>query len=313
VKRSHAVRIALELKKRLVDSNTLDLSQSDMQQVLFELLQLHGYGSSYIQLFQLTTSFHHHRIPLIILIAGTGCIGKSFLARQLAERLNLPSVLQTDIVLSQINMEHRHRSFSIVDEPSVWTRAADQGRNMLPSDFAFANFSDTCTRLYRYVQGDINKSFDEGKSLIIEGTHVLPPLYASLVSRGNAKSDDDDKKNSIQCNSMTTVSTNGLLKTTACGLVVPFFLVLNDALLHDQFLEDWWVRQRHGYTLSDDMPSISEWKTTFEELQRSMLATLPSSFCVVELQAGTTNATSDKMIRTVLDHMQSYVSDHAIV
>ena len=40
--------------------------------------------------------FHHQRIPLILLLAGSGCVGKSTLATYLAERLNLPSVLKTD-------------------------------------------------------------------------------------------------------------------------------------------------------------------------------------------------------------------------
>ena len=43
-------------------------------------------------------SFHHQRIPLVVLIGGAACVGKSTLATQLAERLNLSSVLQTDVV-----------------------------------------------------------------------------------------------------------------------------------------------------------------------------------------------------------------------
>jgi 2-phosphoglycerate kinase len=38
--------------------------------------------------------FHHQRLPLIILVCGTACVGKSTLATQLAQRLNLPNVLQ---------------------------------------------------------------------------------------------------------------------------------------------------------------------------------------------------------------------------
>ena len=42
--------------------------------------------------------FHHHRIPLVLVIGGSACVGKSTLATQLAERLNFSSVLQTDVV-----------------------------------------------------------------------------------------------------------------------------------------------------------------------------------------------------------------------
>ena len=38
--------------------------------------------------------FHHQRVPLVILVCGTACVGKSTIATQLAQRLNLPNVLQ---------------------------------------------------------------------------------------------------------------------------------------------------------------------------------------------------------------------------
>lgn len=45
-------------------------------------------------LYSLWIRFHHQRLPLIILVCGTACVGKSTLATQLAQRLNLPNVLQ---------------------------------------------------------------------------------------------------------------------------------------------------------------------------------------------------------------------------
>lgn len=38
--------------------------------------------------------FHHQRVPLVVLVCGTACVGKSTIATQLAQRLNLPNVLQ---------------------------------------------------------------------------------------------------------------------------------------------------------------------------------------------------------------------------
>jgi 2-phosphoglycerate kinase len=43
-------------------------------------------------------SLHHQRIPLVILIGGAGSVGKSTLATQLAERLNLTNTLKTDLI-----------------------------------------------------------------------------------------------------------------------------------------------------------------------------------------------------------------------
>ena len=93
-----AIRLALELKKQLVDQQRLDLPQHEMEASLFGLMAVNGYGGEYIRRFRMMSAFHRQRVPLIILLSGTGCIGKSTLATQLAERLNLPNVLQTDLV-----------------------------------------------------------------------------------------------------------------------------------------------------------------------------------------------------------------------
>ena len=44
--------------------------------------------------------FHHQRVPLVILVCGTACVGKSTIATQLAQRLNLPNVLHVFITPS---------------------------------------------------------------------------------------------------------------------------------------------------------------------------------------------------------------------
>lgn len=44
--------------------------------------------------------FYADRIPLVILLSGTGCMGKSSVASLLAARLNIPTVIQTKTVYS---------------------------------------------------------------------------------------------------------------------------------------------------------------------------------------------------------------------
>lgn len=56
--------------------------------------------------------FHHQRVPLVILVCGTACVGKSTIATQLAQRLNLPNVLQ---VFPYICKDIQFLSFS-----SIW-------------------------------------------------------------------------------------------------------------------------------------------------------------------------------------------------
>jgi 2-phosphoglycerate kinase len=57
-----------------------------------------GYDSTYTARYRMMTRFHAERIPLVILLAGTSCMGKSGVAAQLAARLNLPTCIQTKSV-----------------------------------------------------------------------------------------------------------------------------------------------------------------------------------------------------------------------
>lgn len=51
--------------------------------------------------------FHHQRVPLVILVCGTACVGKSTIATQLAQRLNLPNVLQVSTSYCKVMLRAR--------------------------------------------------------------------------------------------------------------------------------------------------------------------------------------------------------------
>ena len=84
------------MKKWLVDNDKLDISQEELEAVLFGSMRARGFGDEYVDRFRMVNKFQQQKRPLIILICGTACTGKSTLAQQLSSRLNLPNVLQTD-------------------------------------------------------------------------------------------------------------------------------------------------------------------------------------------------------------------------
>ena len=101
-----AIRLALELKKQLVDAQRFDLTQNEMEAALFSLMRASDYGGPYIRRFRMMTAFTHRRVPLVILVGGTGLMGKSTVATLLAERLNLPNILQTELLHSLLVSTH---------------------------------------------------------------------------------------------------------------------------------------------------------------------------------------------------------------
>ncbi|KAL9274811.1 2-phosphoglycerate kinase-like protein [Drosera capensis] len=131
-----AIKIALELKKLLIDNSLLDV-------------------------------FHHQRVPLVILVCGTACSGKSTIATQLAQRLNLPNVLQTDMVYELL----RTSTDAPLGSTPVWEREFSSPEELI------TEFCRECRIVRKGLAGDLKKAMKDGKPIIIEGIHIDPSIY----------------------------------------------------------------------------------------------------------------------------------------
>ncbi|XP_057489566.1 uncharacterized protein LOC130775470 isoform X1 [Actinidia eriantha] len=162
-----AIKIALELKKLLIDNSLLDVSQSDLEANLFKLMERRGYGKEYINRYNMMTRFHHQRVPLVILVCGTACVGKSTIATQLAQRLNLPNVLQTEMVYELL----RTATDAPLASSPVWAREFSSSEELI------TEFCRECRIVRKGLAGDLKKAMKDGKPIIIEGIHLDPSIY----------------------------------------------------------------------------------------------------------------------------------------
>ncbi|CAA0834566.1 P-loop containing nucleoside triphosphate hydrolases superfamily protein [Striga hermonthica] len=161
-----AIKIALELKKLLIDNSLLDVSQSDLEANLFKLMERRGYGEEYINRYKMMTRFHHQRVPLVILVCGTACVGKSTIATQLAQRLNLPNVLQVKpLFLLDISY------IAPLTSSPVWARDFSSSEELI------TEFCRECRIVRKGLAGDLKKAMKDGKPIIIEGIHLDPSIY----------------------------------------------------------------------------------------------------------------------------------------
>ncbi|KAL5569901.1 hypothetical protein UlMin_026476 [Ulmus minor] len=185
-----AIKIALELKKLLIDNSLLDVSQSDLEANLFKLMERRGYGEEYINRYKMMTRFHHQRVPLVILVCGTACVGKSTIATQLAQRLNLPNVLQTDMVYELL----RTSTDAPLASSPVWARDFSSSEELV------TEFCRECRIVRRGLAGDLKKAMKDGKPIIIEGIHLDPSIYLmddvnNLPSKTEEKSKEANFEN----------------------------------------------------------------------------------------------------------------------
>ncbi|CAH8353949.1 unnamed protein product [Eruca vesicaria subsp. sativa] len=184
-----AVKIALELKKLLIDNSLLDVSQKDLETSLFMLMERRGYGKEYVNRYNMMTKFHHQRVPLVILVCGTACVGKSTIATQLAQRLNLPNVLHTDMVYELL----RTATDAPLTSTPVWTREFGSSEELI------TEFCRECRIVRKGLAGDLKKAMKDGKPIIIEGRHLDPSIY--LMNDENKAPSNDAEKNSKETNS----------------------------------------------------------------------------------------------------------------
>lgn len=149
-----AVKIALEVKKWLVDNNKLDISQDELEAVLFGSMRARGFGDEYVDRFLMVNRFQQQKRALIILICGSVRTGKSSIAQQLSARLNLPNVLSTDVLRELLR---GYESAPLHPDP-LWLRDSlghDGGGSARGA--LLREFQEECMVMRRALDGDLVK------------------------------------------------------------------------------------------------------------------------------------------------------------
>ncbi|DBA83828.1 TPA: hypothetical protein ACH3X1_006347 [Trebouxia sp. C0004] len=126
-----------------------------------------GFGAEYTKRYKMVNQFHQERRPLIIIVCGAPCTGKSSLAQQLASRFNMPNVLQTDMFYELL----RTSKDKPLHQRPLWERPDLRHAQLI------TEFQRECNVVRRSIDGDLVKTIRDGKSIIIEGLHLDPGLY----------------------------------------------------------------------------------------------------------------------------------------
>ena len=171
------VHIALRIKKQCVDTGRLDLHRDELDELITAALHssllpphLALLTGAILTRWRLVCSFAERRLPLLVLLLGTRCAGKSGLARRLANRLSIPSVVQTSSVLTLCNsLDGRTDSGS--DGEWTWSDG-------LSDSEVEAEQSRRCAVVRSALEHDISKCVNEGRSLLLEGSELDCSLYS---------------------------------------------------------------------------------------------------------------------------------------
>lgn len=150
----------MELKKRLVDTSRLKISQNELETELFDVLHVYGYEEPKLfSLYKLLSALHLKRLSIVVLVKLYHP-RLSYLSMKLAERLNLSTNLNTLLIeqlLLCIGTGH----------PSSNEIGPDDVLNALSVD--------------------VSKNIQGGRSFIIHGTHVNEGFYRSIYGELESK------------------------------------------------------------------------------------------------------------------------------
>lgn len=222
-----SLKIALALKKRLVDANRFEVTHEDMEAELFALIEEFGYDDLHIRRYRMMSRFHHQRVPLLVTLSGTGCTSKSTLASQLAERLNLSHSVQTDVIHRLMRLMEAERDGKPVPalEP-LWSRDYASPELML------ADHRRDSELVRRGVAEDLNNCLKNGKSMIMEGTHVLPSVFFDQTEVREAEAEGSGREGSGAAGvgdpkrKFSITLRDIPIEAQQSAIIVPFLLVL---------------------------------------------------------------------------------------
>ena len=174
---SLCIHLALLIKKRCVDSQQVDIDHRQLERLIEDSLASHiphpQQRRVVLDRWRMVARFTQRRWPLLLLLHGTAGSCKSVLARKLANRLSIPTVLHTAVV---------YQTATTLD-PTLPPHPIHLTPNLTPTSLT-ALQHQRCRTVRDALQHDLMKCIADGRPMIVEGTDIDVSMYEGLGEEG---------------------------------------------------------------------------------------------------------------------------------
>jgi 2-phosphoglycerate kinase len=175
-----AVELARTIEKDLSQRGKHILDLDRLHELAVEVLG-HDDGNRAIRQLRRTHELQELDIPLIVLIGGATGTGKSTVATEVAYRLGITRVTSTDFVRQTM------RAFFTPEFlPAIHASSFDAGKTLMSAqeeevDPLLHGFLEQTRHVIVGVQAAIDRSLEEGWSMVLEGVHLVPGMVPAPI------------------------------------------------------------------------------------------------------------------------------------
>ena len=179
-----AIDAADTVGNRLAQLGQTEVRDAEIEPMVEDVLAV-DFGPAYARRYRVTTFVRQSERPLLLLVGGAVGTGKSTLATELAYRLGIRKVTSTDMIRETMRTVLSPEVVPGLHDHSF--RGMLQGGGVLsdPRERVLLGFRQQAAQVAVGVRGVLRRAVREGTSMILEGTHLVPP-FSGLMPPGAA-------------------------------------------------------------------------------------------------------------------------------
>ncbi len=167
-----AYNIAALIEDHLRKNDITSITVKRLRETTFNILKMR-LGEDIAERYMRWHSMGNIGKPLIILIGGATGVGKSTIAAQLSNRLNINRIIPTDAIREVMRASVSPKLIPPL-RGSCYNAWQNLNYPLPPGDPVILGYREQTQAVVVGVEGVMNRAIEEGTNVIIEGAHIAP-------------------------------------------------------------------------------------------------------------------------------------------